>query len=109
MSSTTMFGEVVRKLRQEKGETLEKVAKACGTHKGYISGIENGTVNPPSVKVIQKFAKHFKTDAKALVKMAWADKAPEIIRDEVKALLFPKAAKSAQEVAQTPAPASAAV
>lgn len=104
--SSTMFGQAVRKYRQDKGETLEKVAKACGTHKGYISGIENGTVNPPSVKVIQKFAKHFKADAKVLVKMAWADKAPEIIRDDVKALLFPG---SAQETVPTPAPANAAI
>ena len=54
------FGDLVKKLRKEREMTLEAVAKKIGSHKGYVSGIENGKVNPPSVKVIRKFSRLFK-------------------------------------------------
>jgi len=81
------FGELVRTWRQAKGLTLDVVAKKIGTHKGYISGIERGKVSPPSVKLIRKFAKVFGQDEKQLVRMAWVDKAPALIRDEAEAFL----------------------
>lgn len=81
------FGDLVKKLRKEKGLTLEAVAKKIGSHKGYVSGIENGKVNPPSVKIIRKFAKLFTQNEKTLVRMAWADKAPALIRDEARRLV----------------------
>lgn len=81
------FGDLVKRLRKEKGLTLEAVAKKIGSHKGYVSGIENGKVNPPSVKIIRKFAKLFGQDERTLVRMAWVDKAPALIRDEARRLL----------------------
>ena len=81
------FGDLVKKLRKDKGLTLEAVAKKIGSHKGYVSGIENGKVNPPSVKIIRKFAKLFTQDERTLVRMAWADKAPALIRDEARRLV----------------------
>ena len=81
------FGDLVKRLRKEKGLTLEAVAKKIGSHKGYVSGIENGKVNPPSVKIIRKFAKLFTQDERTLVRMAWADKAPALIREEAKRLV----------------------
>lgn len=81
------FGDLVRRLRKEKGITLEAVAKKIGSHKGYVSGIENDKVNPPSVKIIRKFAKVFGQDEKALVRMAWADKAPAIIREDARRVM----------------------
>ena len=81
------FGDVVRALRQEKGLTLDVVAKKIGTHKGYISGIERGKVSPPSVKLIRKFAKAFGQDEKQLVRLAWIDKAPALIQSEAEAFL----------------------
>jgi transcriptional regulator with XRE-family HTH domain len=81
------FGELVKALRREKGLTLDAVAKKMGTHKGYISGIERGKVRPPSVKMIRKFARAFGQDEKALVRMAWVDKAPPLIRDEAQDFL----------------------
>jgi transcriptional regulator with XRE-family HTH domain len=77
------FGELVRKLRKERAMTLDQVAKKIGSHKGYVSGIENGKVNPPSVKFIRKFAKLFSHDEKSMVRIAWLDKAPKIIKDEL--------------------------
>lgn len=81
------FGDLVKRLRKERGLTLEAVAKKIGSHKGYVSGIENDKVNPPSVKIIRKFARLFAQDEKTLVRMAWVDKAPEIIREEVQEVL----------------------
>ncbi|HXX92099.1 MAG TPA: helix-turn-helix domain-containing protein [Planctomycetota bacterium] len=81
------FGDLVKRLRKEKGLTLEAVAKKIGSHKGYVSGIENDKVNPPSVKIIRKFAKLFSQDEKTLVRIAWADKAPQIIREDAQRVL----------------------
>jgi hypothetical protein len=39
----------------------------------------NDKVNPPSVKMIGKFAKLFGQDARALARLAWMDKALEIL------------------------------
>jgi transcriptional regulator with XRE-family HTH domain len=81
------FGDLVRKLRKGKGLTLDAVAKKIGTHKGYVSGIENDKVNPPSVKIIKKFAKLFTQDERTLVRIAWADKAPAIIREDAQRVM----------------------
>lgn len=81
------FGDLVKRLRKGKGLTLESVARKIGSHKGYVSGIENDKVNPPSVKIIRKFAKLFGQDEKMLVRIAWADKAPSMIRDEAQRIV----------------------
>lgn len=81
------FGSLVKHLRKESGLTLEAVAKQNGSHKGYVSGIENDKVNPPSVALIRKYARVFNQDAKHLVRLAWVDKAPEIIRDDAEKFL----------------------
>ncbi|HLY74900.1 MAG TPA: helix-turn-helix transcriptional regulator [Planctomycetota bacterium] len=67
--------------------TLEFVAKKLGSHKGYVSGIENGKVNPPSVALIKKFSKLFGQDSRALARLAWVDKAPEILREDAERFL----------------------
>ncbi len=81
------FGDLVKRLRKDRSMTLEQVAKKIGSHKGYVSGIENGKVNPPSVKFIRKFARVFSYDEKDMVRMATIDKAPAIIRNEFRAAL----------------------
>lgn len=81
------FSDLVRTLRKEKGLTLEQVAKRIGSHKGYVSGIENNKVNPPSVKIIKKYAKLFDQDARALARLAWVDKAPEILKQDAEDFL----------------------
>lgn len=87
-----LFGTKLRVLRKAKGLTLEQLARKIKSHKGYVSGIENGKVNPPSPKVVKRIAAVFGEDPKPLLKMAWADKAPLDIREEVCAALFPPAA-----------------
>jgi len=98
----SMFGERIRSLRKERKLTLEQVAKKVGTHKGYVSGIETGKVRPPSVKLIRKLAKVFGQDEKSLVRMAWVDKAPPLIRDE--AVDFLRWCETRQPPAPPPAP-----
>ncbi len=81
------FGDLVRKLRKERNMTLEFVAKKIGSHKGYVSGIENGKVNPPSVKFIRKFAKIFNSDEHEMTLLAYVDKAPKLVRPTAERLL----------------------
>jgi len=81
------FGDLVRQLRKEKGLTVAAVAQKIGSHKGYVSGIENHKVNPPSVKIIQRYAKLFGRDAKLLARLAWVDKAPLILREDAEKFL----------------------
>lgn len=83
------YSRVLHDARKAKGWTLEDVARRCGTHKGYISGIEGGKVAPPSPKLSNKLAKVLGLDAKDLLRRAWAEKAPAAIRKEVMDLLFP--------------------
>jgi transcriptional regulator with XRE-family HTH domain len=81
------FGDLVKSLRKDKGLTLEAVAKKIGSYKGYVSGIENDKVNPPSVRIIKKYAKVLGQDARTLARLAWVDKAPEILREDAEEFL----------------------
>ena len=74
------YGYVVKQKRKELGLTLEKVAKRAGTHKGYVSGIENGKVNPPSPKTTAKLARILDLDVRSLMLLAWVGKAPKAIK-----------------------------
>lgn len=81
MADSNEFGDLLKKWRLERNWTLEHVAKKVGSHKGYVSGIENGKVNPPSVRLVCKFAKLFEKDEKALATLAYIDKAPDLIKE----------------------------
>src|SRR6185295_5038730 len=81
------FGDLVRTLRTKRGLTLEEMARKIGSAKGYISGIEGGKVPPPSVKVIKKYAKALEQEARDLVRLAWVDKAPALIREDAERFL----------------------
>ena len=41
------FGNLVKWLRKKKGLSLDEVARKIKSHKGYVSGIENGKVALP--------------------------------------------------------------
>ncbi len=76
------FGDLLRRLRREQGYSLRTVAKKLGTQKGYLSGIENAKVNPPSAKLVKRIAQLYRQDERMLLRLAWADKAPSLIRDD---------------------------
>ncbi len=76
------FGDLAKRLRLERGWTLERTAKAIGSHKGYVSGFENDKVNPPSAKIIKKLAKALNTDPIVLLRFSAAEKVPIEVRKE---------------------------
>ncbi len=80
----SQFGTMVRRLRLEKGLTLDELAGRLGSYKSYVWQIEAGRVNPPSVKFIHRYARLFRCDPKELVRLAYLDKAPDLIRDELR-------------------------
>ena len=49
------FGKYLRIERKKQGLTVEKVAKACGTSRSYITLIENGK-RLPGKKILPKIA-----------------------------------------------------
>ena len=79
------FGVIMMKRRIELGFTLETVAKAAGTHKGYISGIEHGKVNPPSAKSIGILCEVLRLNKKVMTLKGWVEKAPlSVLSDVIK-------------------------
>jgi transcriptional regulator with XRE-family HTH domain len=79
----------MRFLRGASGLTLDQVARAVGSRKGYVSSIETGQMRPPSSKFISRFARLYSVDEKELLRLAYAEKAPELIRDEIIRALWP--------------------
>jgi len=71
------FGEVVRKLRIAKRKKLVDVAKAMGWSAVYLSDIERGKRNPPSVKDIRKLAEILEVDPGVLLEAAARSQKPE--------------------------------
>lgn len=82
-----LFAKTVYKARRDKAMTLEDVAKKLRTHKGYLSGIENTKVAPPTMRYIRKMASVYGLDMKALAMMSWLEKAPVEIREEAISLV----------------------
>jgi ribosome-binding protein aMBF1 (putative translation factor) len=89
-SSMREYGEVVARARGAKGLSQNELARKVGTRKGYIAGIENGLVNPPSVAFSNKLAKVLGLDPLDLLRRATVQKAPKVLRAELACLLFPK-------------------
>lgn len=56
----------VRKYREERDLSQEKLSFACGLHRTYISGVERGVQNP-TVVVLNKIAKALKIPAALLL------------------------------------------
>ena len=75
------YGKIVQACRKARGLTLEQVAKRIESHKGYVSGIENGKVNPPAPTITCRLAGMFGLDPEDLLELAWAEKAPKRIKE----------------------------
>jgi|KBSSwiStaDraftv2_1062776.scaffolds.fasta_scaffold03148_20 transcriptional regulator with XRE-family HTH domain len=71
------FGETLRAAILAKGLTLREVAKSTGTHKGYISGICNRKVDPPSEKMILRLCRVLGLDYDATLARAVVEKMPK--------------------------------
>jgi transcriptional regulator with XRE-family HTH domain len=53
MPTTKDLGKAIRRLRQERGETIEATAHAAGVHPTYLGEIERGLRNPTLAKIIE--------------------------------------------------------
>ena len=82
------FGTLLQEARRDQGLTLEEVARRARTHKGYISSIERGKVNPPSAALVVRLAKILGLDPREMLKRAWVQKAPKEIREELMQAIF---------------------
>ena len=58
MSKNKKIGENIKKFRKAKGLTMPALAEKCGVSKGYLSFLENGEKDNPSINVLYKIAKH---------------------------------------------------
>jgi transcriptional regulator with XRE-family HTH domain len=78
------FGDVIKARRRELKLTLEAVGKSAGgASKGYMSGIENNKVAPPSAKVVDLLARALRIYPAPLQMRAWLQKAPSVVKQNV--------------------------
>ncbi len=104
------FGKRLRDLRKQKGMTLEALAAKIGSSKGYLSGIENEKVNPPTEKFVRKLARIFGQDEVEFLKLAYLDKIPRSLQPEFNRVLGPDGAPAKAPAArQRPGEASGVV
>jgi len=75
-----MFGKVINAARKKKGITLDVLA-GQKTSKGYLSGIENGNVNPPSQRMTVYLSKALGLDPVIMDLIAYVDVAPSSISE----------------------------
>jgi len=54
---TTPFGEHLRRLRKDKGMTMEQLAQAARISKSYVWELENRPAQRPSAQVLHALAK----------------------------------------------------
>ena len=87
------FGAMIKQRRMELGLTLQKAAGMIRTYKGYICGIEMGTLNPPSARMTERIARVYKMDETALILLGYVEKAPSKVREELRRRVYPPAPK----------------
>lgn len=51
-----MYHNQVKKIREEKGITLEKLSHLSGVSVGYLCHLERGSRSNPSVEIMEKIA-----------------------------------------------------
>jgi XRE family transcriptional regulator of biofilm formation len=76
-----LFGKMIRQARKSRGLTLDVVATRTGLSKGYLSGIENGKVNPPRHLHLARLARQLELPEKDLGLFAFATKAPKTVQE----------------------------
>lgn len=100
------FGQRVHAARKAKGLTLEALARAIRSHKGYISGIESGKVSAPSPKIIPLLCRRLELDPGDMAALAWWEKRPRgVTLDAAARLVDDLLAESIKSVAAPGAPA----
>jgi transcriptional regulator with XRE-family HTH domain len=75
------FGDAIHRARKARGMTLDVLSRKSGISKGYLSGIENGKVNPPLPSFVTRLAKQLALPEKELHLLSFVAKAPKTVRD----------------------------
>jgi transcriptional regulator with XRE-family HTH domain len=55
MSVRLLFGKNVKKVREQKGWSQDRLSEETGLHRTYISGIERGVRNP-TIEIVQQLS-----------------------------------------------------
>lgn len=76
------FGQVTREARMARGWSLQTAADRLCTFKGYVCGIERGNINPPSPKLIKRYAAVFGLSFDDLLARAAIEKLPKAVKLE---------------------------
>ena len=82
------FGALIRQKRIQRGWSLKQAADRLTTFKGYICGIERGTLNPPSPRMTQRMARLYGLDEEQLILLGYVEKAPLKIRGELRRRVY---------------------
>lgn len=64
-----MNGASIRELRNKKGLSLDELAALSGISKSYISYIERGLQNNPSISILEKIASALNVNIIELIQM----------------------------------------
>ncbi|MBM7662664.1 transcriptional regulator with XRE-family HTH domain [Bacillus mesophilus] len=67
-----MDGKIIKELRLKRGMSLTELANVSGVSKSYLSFIERGKQNNPSIEVIEKLAAALKIEVHSLI--SWENK-----------------------------------
>nr|WP_308636151.1 helix-turn-helix transcriptional regulator [Paenibacillus silvisoli] len=70
MNQVENFGSILRRLREQRGFTLNQFAIYAGVSNGLISKIENGKRGTPKPETIEKLAKALKMEYSELMVLA---------------------------------------
>jgi transcriptional regulator with XRE-family HTH domain len=67
MDIKSVFGKNVRRLRELKGWSQDKLSEESGLHRTYLSGIERGVRNP-TIEIVNEIALALKVKLEQLFK-----------------------------------------
>lgn len=81
--SSNRFGGLLREKRLAKGLTLRKFAEQLGVSPTYVSGVENGTLPPPTFDRIEAVSKLLEVPVDELMEHAgrWDDMAKQKVEE----------------------------
>lgn len=77
----TNLGDKIRKLRKDKGWTLEKLAEEIASSKGYVWELENRETKKPSGEKLQKIAEALNVTPDFLLNDKRAEPTADVLKE----------------------------
>lgn len=99
-TNSFMLGEFIKELRKEKGYTLREVAEKTGISNTYISNLENGVKDSPSMETLFKLSKALDVNYTQLLEKSGyiSEKDNILTKEEEKAFEAAAFLKSSEEL-----------